>query len=67
MSGLSVGSTVIAKTDTGSLSTWSVSLSQIQCSFSQSIFSFLTDEREYFFYELIFGFYKMLNVLMAKP
>ena len=67
MSGLSVGTIVIAKTDTGSLSTWSVSLSQIQCSFSQSIFSSLTDEREYFFYELIFGFYKMLNVLMAKP
>lgn len=67
MSGLSVGTIAIAKTDTGSLSTWSVSLSQIQCSFSQSIFSSLTDEREYFFYELICGFYKMLNVLMAKP
>lgn len=67
MSGLKVGTTVMAKTDTGSLSTWSVSLSQIQCSFSQSIFSSLTDKREYFFYEMIFGFCKMLNVFMAKP
>lgn len=67
MSGLRVGTTVMAKTDTGSLSTWSISLSQIQCSFSQSIFSSLTDKREYFFYELIFGLCKMLNVFMAKP
>lgn len=67
MSGLRVGTTVMAKTDTGSLSTWSISLSQIQCSFSQSIFSSLTDKREYFFYELIFSFCKMLNVFMAKP